>query len=173
MRFRFTLDLELLSCEADTMSDWINKLKEQEDTTREHKQREEQLKLRTSRMIDAKLPDFWQACVDSTETQSKRLQEEFPDRSAYATDFKRDQYGFTLRQISGDERRIEASLDKAGQRIKIEISESFRPTSHRELTARLSESDQVHLSNRREHKLHTQPDEAAEWFIRTVCGIKV
>jgi hypothetical protein len=168
------LDLESLKKRGHHLADWIDKLKQQEDEARQHTH--QQLKLRASRIVDAKLPGFWRIIVDFTEAQAKRLQDTFPNKPEYATKFSRDIDGFTLTQLGTDHREIIATLDKNARRVRVKIIPSQRllpdsPPIPLELSAGLTAVDELYLVNPSADKMYTQPEDAAEWFIRTVCGI--
>jgi hypothetical protein len=165
--------LEISDSEIEIMTDWIDRLRQQEQDARRLREGEQEIKLRTNRMIDAKLPDFWHSIVEVTEAEAKRLQEAFPDNARYATTFKRDAEGFTLLQTFADHRELVGSLDKNAQRAKITVTDARTnagPIRH-ELIARLTESNEVYLKHNNEERMFTHAKEAAEWFVRKVCGI--
>jgi hypothetical protein len=170
---RFKLSLEISDSEIGVMPDWIDRLKKQEQDARMQREGEQETKLRTNRMIDAKLPDFWHSIVEVTEAEAKRLQEAFPDNARYATNFERDAESFTLLQSFADHRELVGSLDRNAQRVKVTVTDGRTkagPIRH-ELIARLTESDEVYLKHNNEERMFTQAKEAAEWFVRKVCGI--
>jgi hypothetical protein len=165
--------LQIFASEIEVMPDWIDRLKQQEQDARARREGEQEIKLRTNRMIDAKLPEFWHSIVEVTEAEAKRLQEAFPDNARYATNFERNAEGFTLLQSFANHRELVASLDRNAQRVKISVTDTRTnagPIRH-ELIARLTESDEVYLKHNNEERMFTQAKEAAEWFVRKVCGI--
>jgi hypothetical protein len=108
--------------------------------------------------------------IDFTEQQAKRLQETFPDRSDYITELRREQDGFTLKQIHSEHRAITASLNKNAQYVRVVITAGQQNQYQNELRAKLTADDELYLKSSDDRML-TRPERAAEWFIRKVCGI--
>ena len=165
--------VESVEQEFNFMSDWIDRLKEQRDKTSADQQLEREINLRDAQMIESKLPDFWRSVVDETEAQAARLSHVFPSTPGYATEFSRTKDGFVMRQLHGRHLEVTATLDMGSRRVKIDLKESSpqsRPY-YNEMAGKLTENGEVSLRHQSEETVFTRPQDAAEWFVKTVCAI--
>jgi hypothetical protein len=152
------------------MSDWIQKLRTSEDLNREKQSEEHRLRLHKSRMIDAKLPEFWATVVQSTEAQALELMRVFPEREEYQTEFTiTENGGFVLRQIHGKQAELSAWLDTKGQAITTERRSRSQDKAFREnFRGQVTVQDYVYVVGT---KSYSKPESLAESFVKHVCSI--
>lgn len=110
-----------LNIEGGDMSKfkWIDDLKKEVEEGKTEKARQDDIRLRKDKIIEAKLPAFWEELLQQIEGQCAALKKELPDTNQYHLCMQRTHYGFILASETLPLRKLFGELNINGQCIDI------------------------------------------------------
>jgi hypothetical protein len=176
MRLRVMVELETYG--GDAVSDWIDKLKKNEQSQLSEKNSQDEMRLHKAKIIRSKMPAFLEMLKERVEADCNKLRAEFPTnkhRDCFVTGVRPDR--FTIKGGGLPQRNLDLELNVDGLCVGIFESEildrgqpAIQTKGNREIGIEVDEEEQLQFRFR--GKLHRDIESLSEHLVSYVARIQ-